>query len=97
MTKQKCNSNNTKGNLAKSSLTLNEWYSFGIQNYKTGVVKPSTIQNYCCIYNNHVKKFLGYMPLCEIRTMHIQQMHRPYCFGIIRFFTSLTCLLASFG
>ena len=24
---------------------------------------------------NHIKKFLGYMPLCEIRTMHIQQMH----------------------
>lgn len=75
MIKQKCNSNNTNGNLAKSSLTLNEWYSFWIQNYKTGVVKPSTIQNYCCIYNNHIKKFLGYMPLCEIRTMHIQQMH----------------------
>ena len=75
MTKQKCNSNNTNGNLDKSSLTLNEWYSFWIQNYKTGVVKPSTIQNYCCIYNNHIKKFLGYMPLCEIRTMHIQQMH----------------------
>ena len=74
MIKQKCNSNNTNGNLAKSSLTLNEWYSFWIQNYKTGVVKPSTIQNYCCIYNNHIKKFLGYMPLCEIRTMHIQQM-----------------------
>ena len=65
MTKQKCNSNNTNGNLDKSSLTLNEWYSFWIQNYKTGVVKPSTIQNYCCIYNNHIKKFLGYMPLCE--------------------------------
>ena len=75
MTKQKCNSNNPNGNLDKSTLTLNEWYSFQIQNYKTGVVKLSTIQNYCCIYNNHIKKFLGYMPLCEIRTMHIQQMH----------------------
>lgn len=75
MTKQKCNSNNPNGNLDKSTLTLNEWYSFQIQNYKTGVVKLSTIQIYCCIYNNHIKKFLGYMPLCEIRTMHIQQMH----------------------
>lgn len=75
MTKQKCNSNNPNGNLDKSTLMLNEWYSFQIQNYKTGVVKLSTIQNYCCIYNNHIKKFLGYMPLCEIRTMHIQQMH----------------------
>lgn len=71
----KCNPNNPNSNLDKSTLTLNEWYSFGIQNYKNGVVKPSTIQNYCCIYNNHIKKFLGYMPLCEIRTMHIQQMH----------------------
>lgn len=70
----KCNPNNPNSNLDKSTLTLNEWYSFGIQNYKNGVVKPSTIQNYCCIYNNHIKKFLGYMPLCEIRTMHIQQM-----------------------
>lgn len=70
----KCNPNKPNSNLDKSTLTLNEWYSFGIQNYKNGVVKPSTIQNYCCIYNNHIKKFLGYMPLCEIRTMHIQQM-----------------------
>ena len=70
----KCNPNNPNSNLDKSTLTLNEWYSFGIQNYKNGVVKPSTIQNYYCIYNNHIKKFLGYMPLCEIRTMHIQQM-----------------------
>lgn len=75
MTKQKCNSDNPNGNLDKSTLMLNEWYSFGIQNYKTDVVKPSTIQIYCYIYNNHIKKFLGYMPLCEIRTMHIQQMH----------------------
>lgn len=53
----KCNPNNPNSNLDKSTLTLNEWYSFGIQNYKNGVVKPSTIQNYCCIYNNHIKKF----------------------------------------
>ena len=46
----KCNPNNPNSNLDKSTLTLNEWYSFGIQNYKNGVVKPSTIQNYCCIH-----------------------------------------------
>lgn len=52
----KCNPNNPNSNLDKSTLTLNEWYSFGIQNYKNGVVKPSTIQNYCCIYNISYQK-----------------------------------------
>lgn len=62
-------------NLEGTPLTLDQWYLIWLKHYKVGHVKPSTLQNYSSIYRNQIKNQIGSMRLCQIHSMHIQQMY----------------------
>ncbi len=59
----------------KESLTLDQWYMIWLKYYKQDQVKPSTLQNYSCIYRNQIKDQIGSIELSQIHSMHIRQLY----------------------
>lgn len=58
-----------------SKLTLNEWFQIWFWDYKSIVVKKSTLQIYHAIYHNQIAPLLGNHPLDEIKAYHIQKLY----------------------
>ena len=54
--------------------TLNEWYESWINDIKKPVVKIGTYQSYKDLYEARIRDTLGYMPLKEIKPIHVQQL-----------------------
>ncbi|HEX3077068.1 MAG TPA: tyrosine-type recombinase/integrase, partial [Lachnospiraceae bacterium] len=58
-----------------SQITLNNWYTTWLDEYKSVIVKNSTILLYTTSYERYIQDTLGGRQLKEIRTMHIQKLY----------------------
>ena len=59
----------------KSKITLDEWFSTWMEEYKKNSVKKGTYYNYWKYYNSMVKDRLGKQRLSDIRGEHIQRFY----------------------
>lgn len=56
-------------------VTLNTWYQTWLEEYKTVVVKKSTLLLYTTSYERYIEQTLGGRQLKDIRTIHIQKLY----------------------
>lgn len=56
-------------------ITLNNWYQTWLEEYKSVVVKNSTILLYTTSYERYISDVLGNRKLQDIRTIHIQKLY----------------------
>lgn len=56
-------------------ITLNNWYQTWLEEYKSVVVKNSTILLYTTSYERYIADALGNRKLQDIRTIHIQKLY----------------------
>lgn len=64
--------------VTKEKITLNEWFSTWMEEYKKNRVKIGTYDNYKKYYNYMVKEKLGSQYLTDIRGDHIQKLYNTY-------------------
>ena len=56
-------------------LSLNEWFEIWYWDYKSIIVKRSTLQIYYSIYQNQIAPILGSCLLSQIKAYHIQRLY----------------------
>ena len=54
-------------------LTLNQWYEFWLNEYKSTTVKQGTLDSYRCMYEYYIRDTLGDKMLAEIRSDELQR------------------------
>lgn len=78
-------------------MTVDEWYEYWINNFKTGFVKDNTIRNYKIRYNQNIKKEIGKMKLSDVKQLDCQRilnkMSGKYAYGSIKLTRATLCLL----
>lgn len=55
-------------------LTVDEWYTYWIKNFKESIVKENTVKNYKNRYLFNIKHEIGNMKLTEVKQIHCQQL-----------------------
>ena len=59
---------------ASSDMLVDTWFEFWIENYKRGVVRDTTYENYIDCYNKRIKPYIGDMVLSEVKPLHCQNL-----------------------
>ena len=59
----------------KHDFTLEEWYNYWKENFKTTTVKRGTLESYDSIFKLYIQPFLGDIKLVEIRSNEIQRLY----------------------
>lgn len=72
MKKERVQTMNMESN---NALTLNEWFEIWYWDYKSIIVKKSTLQIYHSIYQNQIAPILGNCSLPQIKAYHIQKLY----------------------
>lgn len=72
MKNEKIQMMNTEDN---NALSLNDWFEIWYWDYKSIIVKRSTLQIYYSIYQNQVAPILGNYLLSQIKAYHIQKLY----------------------
>lgn len=57
----------------RCGLTLNQWYEFWLNEYKSTTVKQGTLDSYRCMYEYYIRDALGDKMLAEIRSDELQR------------------------
>lgn len=57
----------------RCGLTLNQWYEFWLNEYKSTTVKQGTLDSYRCMYEYYIRDALGDRMLAEIRSDELQR------------------------
>ncbi len=55
-------------------MTVDEWYTFWIENFKEGIVKANTTKNYRQRYECNIKKEIGSIKLQNVKQLHCQKI-----------------------
>lgn len=55
-----------------NNMTVDEWFMYWIANIKGKTVRYNTVKNYTDRYNCSIKKWIGTMPVCEVKPVHCQ-------------------------
>lgn len=58
----------------EGTMTVDDWYKSWIVNFKEGVVKDNTVNNYKYRYMYNIKSKLGNMKLSEVKQIHCQTL-----------------------
>lgn len=58
----------------KTTMTVDDWFNFWIDNYKKGIVRYNTEKNYRNRYQNSIKSKIGNMSLNEVRHLDCQNI-----------------------
>lgn len=57
----------------RCGLTLNQWYEFWLNEYKSTTVKQGTVDSYRCMYDYYIRDVLGDKMLSDIRSDELQR------------------------
>ena len=60
--------------MTPSNITMDRWFQYWIENYKTGNVKESSLETYSNLYRLYIKETLGEMELSTIKPLHCQNV-----------------------
>ncbi|MCJ7856694.1 site-specific integrase [Lachnospiraceae bacterium NSJ-143] len=73
---------------ASGNMSVDAWFDYWLTEIKGNSLRQHTIINYIKIYKNVIKKYIGKMPLNEVKPMHCQnilnQMDLSYSVGTIK-------------
>lgn len=59
---------------AASSMTVDAWFEYWINEIKGNNVRPNTVRNYKERYAKNIKAYLGKMLLCDVKPLHCQNV-----------------------
>lgn len=60
--------------LSNNNMTVDEWYNYWIENYKEGIVKDNTTNNYKDRYKYIIKNAIGDIKLTDVKQIHCQKI-----------------------
>ncbi len=60
--------------IAESNVTLNKWFDTWINVYKKNAVRSGTKTHYLLVFEKHIKPFLGYYELSEIKQSNVRKL-----------------------
>lgn len=55
-------------------ITVDAWYHYWMSEVKAPTIRPSTKKSYDCVYDKHIKPYIGKYLVKEVRPIHCQQL-----------------------
>ena len=62
-------------NRKKKDFTVEEWYIYWRDNFKTSTVKKGTLESYNSIFKLYIHPFLGHILLADVSSVEIQNFY----------------------
>lgn len=58
----------------QSNVTLSKWFDKWLEVYKNNAVRIGTKTGYILVFEKHIKPFLGYYDIGEIKTSEVRKL-----------------------